>query len=81
VEESRVIFGALIFIGLVIGANLVMYGVVRGATRTKRISFFEAMGNLFNSPGRKRDDSVEELRRRIADLNEGKKEAPPDSES
>lgn len=80
-DTSNAILGGLIFILLVVGANFVMYAVVRGATRTGgRKSFLETFTQSLNTPSKKKGDSMEELHRRLDELKQGKKEAGGDSE-
>ena len=67
-------------IGVVFGANALMYLIVRGLVRSNKKSFLETLGDSFNPPGRKRKDSMNELRQKVAELN-GEKEdraAKPD---
>jgi hypothetical protein len=79
-EDSRAIIGALIIIGLIIGANFLMYATVRGATRSNKKSFLETLRKSLAQPTQKQDDPMDELRRRIRRLEQGKKDYPGDSE-
>lgn len=80
-EDTRAFWGALLFIGIILGANLVMYGLVRSITHSSRKdrNIFESMGNMFNPSNQKKETSMEELRHKIEELNGGKKDTPPDS--
>jgi len=72
-EDNRALIGALIFIFMVLGANLVMYAITRGVTRSKRKSFLEMVGRSIEQAAGKKDDPTDELHRRINDLSEGPK--------
>jgi hypothetical protein len=49
-ENDRVLIGALIFILLVVGSNLIMYGIVRGATKGGDSHWMSALKNSFSKP-------------------------------
>jgi hypothetical protein len=78
--ENKILIGALIFIVLVLGSNLVMYAIVRGAARPGGKGFLETMIKSMNAARRKKEDPMNELRRSVQELEEGRKDAPPDSE-
>jgi hypothetical protein len=78
-EDTQAIAGALIFIGLVVGANFIVYAIARGAARSNQAGFWEALGRSLNASARKRDDSIDELHRRVEELEQGKKGRPRDS--
>lgn len=71
-EENKVLIGALIFIVMVVGANFVMYAIVRGATRPGGGGFLETITKSLNASQTKKKDDMKELRRTIQELNEGK---------
>jgi len=73
-ENPRALIGALIFIGLVLGANFIMYAIARGAVRSNKMGFWEMFGRSLKTSTSKKDDSMDELRRRIKDLERDKKE-------
>jgi preprotein translocase subunit Sec63 len=79
-EDTRAFWGALLLIGMILGVNFMMYGIVRGAARSKRTNFFETMGNMFSPPNKKKEDSMDELRQKVRELDGGRKGNPPDSE-
>ena len=79
-ETNRAIIGALIFILLIVGANFVMYAIARGASRSNPKNFLETLGKSLNTSTQKKDDSMDELRRRVQELDGGKKENSEDSE-
>lgn len=80
-EENKVLIGALIFIGMVVGANFIMYAIARGAARPGGgKGFLETMVKSLNANQKQKNDDMEELRRTIQELNEGKKNSDGDSE-
>jgi hypothetical protein len=79
-ESDRVVIGALIFIVMVLGANFVLYAVARGATKSGGKSLIEMLGKSLNTSTRPKDDSMDELRRRMEELEKGKKDTGGDSE-
>jgi hypothetical protein len=74
-EEHKTVIGALLFILMVVGANFVMYGIVRGATnfRGKRKTFVEHVSSWTRATQKKEDD-MDELRRKLEELKQEKKE-------
>ena len=81
-ENTRAFWGALLFILIIVGANVIMYGMVRSITRSSRKgkNFLESMGNMFNPSNQKKDNSMAELRQKIEELEKGKKEDSGESE-
>ncbi len=80
-EENKILIGALIFIGMVVGANFIMYAIARGAARPGGSKgFLETMVKSLNANQKQKNDDMEELRRTIEELNEGKKNTDGDSE-
>jgi hypothetical protein len=79
-ETNKAVIGALLFIVLVIGANFVMYSIARGAARSNQKGFLETLSRSFNTSNQKKDDSMDELRQKIEELNGDQKETPPRSE-
>jgi hypothetical protein len=79
-ESENAVFGAIIFIVLIIGANFMMYAIARGAARSNKKGFWETIGKSLNTSTRPKDNSMDELRRRMQELQEGKKEDTGDSE-
>lgn len=81
-ETNKAVIGALLFILLVVGANFIMYALVRGATRSGgKKSFLETFTQSLNASPKKRDESMEELHQRIQELEKSKKDGTGDSES
>lgn len=79
-ENTKAVIGGILFIVAVIGVNFVMYGIVRGATRSNNKSMLEIIGKSLSSANVKKDQPMEELRRRVDDLSGGKKDDSSDSE-
>ncbi len=73
-EENKSVIGALFFILMVVGANFVMYGIVRGAARSKGKGFWETFGKAMNTSTKKKNDDMDELRRKMEELQKGGKE-------
>jgi hypothetical protein len=72
-EENKVVIGALLFIILIIGANFVMYGIVRGAANSKGKDFWETISKSMTTP-MKKNDEMDELRRKMEELKKDGKE-------
>lgn len=70
-ENSRTAIAALLFIILIVGINVMMYGIVRGVMRGGKNGPLETMMKAINPVGKKRDDEYEELRRSVGQLNGG----------
>jgi hypothetical protein len=79
-ESSDAVVGAIIFIVLIIGANFVMYAIARGAARPGQKGFWETIRKSISTSTKPRDDSMDELRRRMDELQKGKKDKTGDSE-
>lgn len=79
-EENKVLIGALIFIGMVVGANFIMYAIARGAARPGGKGFLETMMKSLNANQGKKSDDMDELHRTVQELKEGKKDQSGDSE-
>jgi hypothetical protein len=67
-EENKVLIGALIFIGLVVGSNFVMYAIARGAARPGGGGFLETIARSLSANPSKKKDDMEELRRSVREL-------------
>ncbi len=79
-ETNKALVAALIFIILVVGANFVMYAIARGAGRSNQKSFLETLGQSLNASPKKKDESLKELRRKIQELEEGRKKDNKESD-
>lgn len=79
--SSNAMFGALLFVLIVVGVNFAMYAIVRGAIRKGgEKSILENFSKTLTASSKSKDNSMDELRQKIVELNEGKKDAPSDSE-
>jgi uncharacterized protein HemX len=72
-ETSKAIIGALLFIILIVGANFVMYAIVRGATKPNQKGFLETITKSLNTSVKK-DNSMDELRQKMEELEKDRKE-------
>ncbi|MBI3168019.1 MAG: hypothetical protein HYZ22_06040 [Chloroflexi bacterium] len=80
-EENKVLIGALIFIGLVLGSNFFMYLVARGSTRPGGgKGVLETMVKSLNANQSKKTDEMEELHRTLQELNKDKDNQTGDTE-
>ena len=73
-EENKAVIGALLFILLVIGANFVMYAIVRGAAKSNQKSFLETISKSLNPSTQKKDNSMDELHQKMEELKKDMKE-------
>ena len=71
-EANKAVIGALLFIILVIGANFVMYAIARGAAKSNQTGFLETIGKSLNTSTQKKDNSMDELRKIIEELEKDK---------
>lgn len=79
--SSSFMLGALIFVLIIVGVNFAMYAIVRGAIRKGgEKSILENFSKSLTASSKSKDNSMDELRQKIKELNEGKKDAPADSE-
>jgi hypothetical protein len=74
-ENTAAFFGALFLIGVVLGVNALMVGIVRSLVRSKKKSFLETLGDSFTPPNKKRKDSMSDLHQKVAELNREKKDS------
>lgn len=72
-ENDRVLIGALIFILLVVGSNLIMYGIARGAAKGGDSRWLTALKNSLSKPMEGSSSrSMDELRRKMEELDDKK---------
>jgi hypothetical protein len=75
-ESNRFIIAALIFILLIIGSNFVMYAIARGAAKGGDSRWMSALRNSLSRPMESPSNkSMDELRNKMKDLEEKRKEA------
>ncbi|NWF65438.1 MAG: hypothetical protein HXY38_14170 [Chloroflexi bacterium] len=79
-EISKTAIAALLFILLIVGINVVMYGIVRGVMRGGKDDPLISLMKSMNPAHKKKDDDMEELRRALDALNKGKEKTNRESE-
>ena len=79
-EMSKTAIAALIFILMIVGVNVVMYGIVRGVMRGGKDDPLLKMMKAMNPAQKKKEDEMEALRRNVQALNEVKDNQKKDSE-
>lgn len=79
-EMSKTAIAALIFILMIVGVNVVMYGIVRGVMRGGKDDPLLKMMKAMNPAQKKKEDEMEALRRNVQALNEGRDNQKKDSE-
>jgi len=68
-ENDRIMLGALIFILVIIGSNLIMYGIVRSTVRGGESNWMNSIRKSLNKPLEgSANKSMDELRRKIEEL-------------
>lgn len=73
-DTDRILIGALLFIVVIVGINLAMYGIVRGVTRGGESKWMSAMRKSLNKPWEgPASQSMDELRKKVEEL-QGKNE-------
>ena len=71
--SDSAIIAALIFILLIIGANFVMYAIARGFTKGGDSGWMSALRESLSKPREgSTDRSMDELRRRVEELEKNK---------
>lgn len=75
-ESGNAVVGALIFIAMILGANLVMYGIARGWARGGDSKWMSALKQGLSKPlDSQANRSMDELRQKMEELQKkGKKE-------
>ena len=78
-ETNKAVIGALFFILLIVGANFIMYGIVRGAANSKEKGFWETFSKAMYTSTKKKIDDMDELHRKMEELQKGGKGNGSDS--
>jgi len=74
-DTNRVYIGAAILIAVVVFSNLILYSMARSMSRnTKDANYMKAMQNLMGNTLKKQDAPLEELRKKVDELESKKKE-------
>jgi hypothetical protein len=73
-ESGNAVVGALIFIVLILGANLVMYGIARGWARGGDSKWMSALKQGLSKPlDSQANRSMDELHQKMQDLQQSDK--------
>ena len=74
-ENERVMIGALILVLILVGSNLMMYGVVRGAIKGGESSWMKSIRKSINNPlDGEAGKSMDELREKMEELQKKNEE-------
>jgi hypothetical protein len=72
-ESDRVLIGALIFILIIIGSNILMYGIARGWTKNSDSRWMSALRDSLSKPMQNAaNKSMDELRKQVEELEKKK---------
>ena len=66
-NKDNVYIVILLVIGIIVFSNLAMFAMVRGSKNMK-LDWFKNSGNSFSQPFRKEDETLNELRQRVGEL-------------
>ncbi len=73
-ESGNAVVGALIFILLVVGANVIMYGIARGWARSGDSKWMSALKQGLSKPMESQaNKEMEELRKKMEELQKNTK--------
>ncbi len=73
-DSGNAAIGALIFVALIVGANLVMYGIARGWARGGDSKWMSALKQGLSKPLESQaNKSMEELRQKMQELQKNDK--------
>ena len=73
-ESDRILIGALIFILIVVGSNVVMYAIARGWTRSGDSRWMSALRDSLSKPMQNQaSKSMDALRKQVEELEQKKK--------
>lgn len=68
-DSNHLVFSALIFIAIIVGANLAMYAIAHGATKSGDARWMTALKNALTKPtDNPSNRSMDELRKRMEEL-------------
>lgn len=74
-ESNHLVLGVLIFIAIILGANLAMYAIARGATKSGDARWMNALKNALTRPmDNPSHKSMDELRKRMEELGTQEKQ-------
>ena len=74
-DTNRAYIGAAILIAIVVFSNLILYAMARSMSRNmKDTNYMKTMRKFMQNPLEKQDAPLEELRKKVAELESKKKE-------
>jgi hypothetical protein len=74
-DTNRAYIGAAILIAIVVFSNLILYRMARSMSRNmKDTNYMKTMQKFMRNPLEKQDAPLEELRKKVAELESKKKE-------
>jgi hypothetical protein len=77
-DTDRAYIGAAILIAIVVLSNLILYGMARSMSRnTKDADYMKSMQNVMHNSLKRQDTPLEELRKKVEELESKKKEDNP----
>ncbi|HEU0297545.1 MAG TPA: hypothetical protein VFR47_32685 [Anaerolineales bacterium] len=72
-ESDRILIGALIFILIIIGSNVVMYAIARGWAKGGDSRWMSALRDSLSKPTQSQSNkSMDELRKQVEELEKKK---------
>ena len=72
-ESDQIIIGALIFILIVVGSNILMYGIARGWAKRGDARWMSALRDSLSKPLHSQaNKSMDELRKQVEELEKQK---------
>ena len=72
-ESDRILIGAVIFILLIVGSNLIMYGIARGWAKSGDSRWMSALRDSLSKPMQSSTNkSMDELRKQLEELEKKK---------
>ena len=77
--NEQALIALLVLIGLILVTNFVLYGIVRGLTRGDNSRWIHALRDSLSKPLEPKDKSIDELRKKIEELEEKGDKANHDS--
>ena len=72
-ESDRILVGALILILIIVGSNVLMYGIARGWTKGSDARWMSALRDSLSKPVQSQaNKSMDELRKQVEELEKKK---------
>jgi hypothetical protein len=80
-DSANAVIGALIFIVLILGANLFMYSIARGAARGRSSNWMNALKQGLSKPfDSQSNKSMDELHRKMEELRKDSRQKNSENE-